>query len=123
MLSHLFGKPQIPVVPTITTIMPDIASKEIRNGRLPKLNTDTISLAPSEHCHFVDKASLVTEETVTSHYEGRRSGWSLRVMKGVTYRIGASRGIPVKKRVQEYTNGLLYITNQRIIFVAREKGF
>lgn len=44
-------------------------------------------------------------------------------MKGVTYRIGASRGIPVKKRVQEYTNGLLYITNQRIIFVAREKGF
>jgi hypothetical protein len=122
-LSGLFNKPKTPTTPVLLSIMPDIASSEIKAGRLPQLNVDTIILSQGEYCHFVDKASLTIEKNVTTHYEGRSSGWSFRVMKGLSYRIGGFRGVPVREIVQDYTKGILYITNRRIIFVAQANGF
>lgn len=59
---------------------------------------------------------------VTS-YEGGSSGWSFRVFKGVNYRIGKMKGRPIRENVQEATNGILYLTNKRVIFVAKSNGF
>jgi hypothetical protein len=123
-LSKLFGlnNKQVPMIPKMTTIMPAIAVNEIRAGRLPQLNTNTIILGKNELCRFVDQASLIMDRTST-HYEGRSSGVSFRIIRGVYYRIGQSRGTPVKTKTQEYENGVLYITDRRVIFVAQSNGF
>lgn len=61
--------------------------------------------------------SVVKEIRTTSHsYEGGSHGMSFRVMKGVSYRVGATRGQikPVQSLV-ETSRGALIITNKRIL--------
>lgn len=43
-------------IPTVTTILPDVARQEIIAGRLPILNTDKLFLKRGEKIHFIDKA-------------------------------------------------------------------
>ena len=37
-------------VPTVTTILPDLAKQEILSGRLPRLNTDNLFLKKGGYC-------------------------------------------------------------------------
>lgn len=60
--------------------------------------------------------SMYQEKTV-KEYGGRRSGWSFRVMKGVTYHTGGSRIKPIEHTFMDNKGtGTLYITNKHIIF-------
>lgn len=123
-ISDLFGlsKPATPAPPSMISIMPPLAIKAIEYGKLPKLATKSLILDKGEYCRYVDKACLVTEKTIT-RYQGSHSGYSVRIIKGVTYRTGKSRTNPIKDRIPEYTPGYLYITDSRIVFVAKENGF
>ncbi|MFA4876562.1 MAG: hypothetical protein WC586_04045 [Methanoregula sp.] len=61
--------------------------------------------------------SIVKEMRTTSHtYEGGSQGMSFRIMKGVSYRVGATRGQikPVQSLV-ETSRGAFIITNKRIL--------
>lgn len=57
-------------------------------------------------------------ETKTQrHFEGGSHGASIRIMKGVYYRVGAFKGHPVEVQVTEKTDrGLLVVTNKNIFF-------
>lgn len=123
-INDLFGgyQPSVPTPPAISTVLPASAINEINAGRLPKLNVTTIMLAPGEVCHYVDKACLITKKTLR-HYRNRNQGMSFRVMKGVTYRTGGGETHPIEEEVPVFTGGYLYFTNQRVIFVARDKAF
>lgn len=107
----------------ITSILPDIAVNEIINGRLPQINTDTIFLLNGEICHFIDRAIIVKEKKEITGYEGGSTGWSFRVLNGVNYRVGKNKGHPIREIVNDKTKGIFYITNIRIIFVAKRNGF
>lgn len=120
LLSRYINRQQ--TVGSLLTIMPEIASNEIRAGRLPQINTNTILLSKDEFCRFVDRAALLQDKEVT-RYEGRSSGFSIRLVKGLTYRVGSSRGIPIKEKVVNQITGILYITDRRLLFVAKENGF
>jgi hypothetical protein len=78
---------------------------------------------------FGDGASLVEARRLPGEWVGRSQGVSLRVMKGVSYRIGGNRGT-FQQGAEVPTvidTGRLTISNQRIVFQGnkqtREWGF
>jgi hypothetical protein len=123
-ISDLFGlnRNQAPIPPVMVSVLPSAAITTIRSGMLPQLNTQSLLLEKGELCRFVDKACLVTENTIT-RYEGNRDGFSVRVIKGLTYHTGRTRINPIREKIPVYTPGYLYITDKRIVFVAKENGF
>ena len=53
LLDAIFGNNQ---PPKINSILPTAAKNEIRAGRLPILNTDSLFLKRGEKIHYIDKA-------------------------------------------------------------------
>lgn len=106
-------------IPTVTTILPDAARQEIIAGRLPILNTDKLFLKRGEKIHFIDKAINMEQKTVKEfrHVGGSTPG----LFEGTRWSSGRGRTVEHTELVQH--RGILYITNQRIVFQATEWGF
>jgi hypothetical protein len=119
-------------MPAFTTIMPGEAVNEIMNGRLPRLNANTIALAGGEYCHYFDKAKLQTSR-IQKSWKTRGGGYiggatSFRLFKRLTIHGGRSYSRNSETRVEEREvaeefRGFLYITNRRIVFVSSKHGF
>lgn len=63
-----------------------------------------------------DGVSMYQEKTV-KEYGGRRSGWSFRVMKGVTYHTGGTKIQPIEHTYMDFKgHGKLYITSKHLVF-------
>lgn len=106
-------------IPTVTTILPDVARQEVIAGRLPILNTDKLFLKRGEKIHFIDKAINMEKKTVK---EFRHMGGSAPGLFEGT-RVSTGRGKTVEHTELVQHRGILYITNQRIVFQATEWGF
>ncbi len=116
-LDALFGsKNQIPIV---TSILPTAAKNEIEAGRLPILNTDKVFLKKGEKIHFIDKAVNLEEKIVKEYHHIGHSTPGL--FKGNRWSTGRGKTIERTELVQH--RGILYITNQRVIFQAKDWGF
>lgn len=117
-LSTLLGiiPPEQP--PQLNSIFPSGAIQKIRNGSLPIIQADKVILSKGETCHFVDVGAALTEK---KKYRRVHSGGSYHMWKGYTAHLGHSESVPISQ--PEYTKGIFYITNQRIIFVAKNHGF
>lgn len=105
-------------IPQLQTILPFVAVQKIQSGNLPVLQVDKLILKSGEICHFVDVGAIITDR---KHYQSRRRGSSVRIAKGWAVHTGSSTSIPVT--TAEVTRGVFYITNQRIVFVAKRHGF
>lgn len=106
-------------IPTVTTILPDAARQEILAGRLPILNTDKLFLKRGEKIHFIDKAINLEQKVVKEYVHTGHSTPGL--LKGNRWSTGRGKTIEHTKLIQH--RGILYITNQRIVFQATEWGF
>ena len=63
------------------------------------------------------------QEKITKEWVGRTSGYSIRILKGLTYRTGQMKGRPVEHSSMELNGtGTLYITNKNMIFHSPQKG-
>lgn len=80
-------------------------------------------LRNGEVCHYQRPASSVVTKNLVTRYEGRSSGVSVRVMKGVSIRSGSSRGVPIREDVKREYDGTLTITNQRVVMSSEKGGF
>lgn len=90
-----------------------------------KLEADDFNaiLKKGEKIHHADNAILKEIKTVSLGYSGGSRGVSIRIMRGVSYRVGAHRGNIVKEDVwKETSKGALLITNQRL-FLTPFGGF
>ena len=106
-------------IPTVTSILPGAARQEIIAGRLPILNTDKLFLKKGEKIHFIDKAVNMEQKKVKEY---RHSGFSAPgFFEGNRYSRGRGRTVEHIELVQH--RGILYVTNQRIVFQAKEWGF
>lgn len=106
-------------IPTVTSILPGVARQEIIAGRLPILNTDKLFLKKGEKIHFIDKAVNMEQKKVKEY---RHSGFSTPgLFEGNRYSRGRGRTVEHIELVQH--RGILYVTNQRIVFQAKEWGF
>jgi hypothetical protein len=88
---------------------------EIENGQLPILNVP-ISLQRKEVCHFSCHCSWreLRTRTVRVNYSGPTA--SIRIMKGVRWRVGSIAAQRVTEtNLVEVAAGTLYITNKRVI--------
>lgn len=104
-------------------VLPYIFVASIRNeNELPVLNSinfddgSHVILKKDEKIHL-GAITILKEIRTTSHsYQGGSHGVSIRLMKGVSYRVGAHRGhvIPVQSLI-ETSRGALIITNKRLL--------
>lgn len=63
------------------------------------------------------------EEKVEKEFVRNNGGFSFKVMKGVYYHTGRSKGHPIEhKYMDKVAVGNLYITNQNLIFYSPERG-
>lgn len=117
LLDVLFGNTN--QIPTVTTILPIAAKNELMAGRLPILNADNVFLKKGEKIHFIDKAINLEEKIVKEYQHIGHSSPGL--FEGNRWSSG--RGKTVEKTELVQHRGILYITNQRIIFQAKDWGF
>ena len=123
LLSWLFGQPTPPPLPKVNTILPDVAEQEIKNGRLPRLNTDTIFTQKGEYIHYIDKAILLKDKT-KKHYRTKNMGFSAPgLFKGDRVHFGEAKAEPVEEIITEQIKGILYVTKKRVIYVNKDNGF
>ena len=92
--------------------------QEFEQRGLPELNIETLKLGQNEVCHFFGEAKFCKLKQQTTGYEGGSRGTSFRVMKGVSFRVGNYKGHYIREQITEKTNGLIYLTNKKIIFTA-----
>jgi hypothetical protein len=97
---------------------------EIQAGNLPTVEVKNLVLQKGESPHWAEPASLLEERVVSRRYEGGSQGVSIRIMKGVSYRVGASRGnLIADKQIVPVSTGSLVVTNKRVIFNGNAKSF
>lgn len=97
----------------------------IKKGRLPVVEPHEamIRTNPGEIVHAEIYVDMLDEKTYR-HFVGGSSGVSVRIMKGVSYRTGSTRGrsIPVTEIVV-VDSGLLSVTNKRVAFIGNRQNF
>jgi hypothetical protein len=80
----------------------------------------TFQLKKDERVYLVASgAALVETRRGKGHYEGGNSGVSIRIARGMSYRVGASRGTFVQGEERPAVideDGEALITNQRVVF-------
>jgi hypothetical protein len=97
---------------------------EIQNGNPPTVSVPNVILQKNEVAFWSEPGNILEERVVGRRYEGGSKGVSFRIMKGVSYRVGAHRGhIVTDKAVVPVSAGHLIITNKRVIFRGDAKSF
>jgi hypothetical protein len=100
-----------------------ILLNQLEKGNLPVIYNAPIVVQKDEIVHWQVNATLLTPKTVTTGYVGGSRGVSIRVMKGVSYRVGSSRSTPIRESVTIRNAGNLIVTNKRIVFTGSGKSF
>lgn len=96
----------------------------IQTGTLPSINPTGLILQKGEIAHWEEAANYLEEKVVKRGYVGGSQGVSFRLMKGVTYRVGASKGNLVSETaVVPTSTGKLVITDRRVVFSGDKKSF
>jgi hypothetical protein len=118
-ISPLFG------ISNLQSQFPDIMSRMLvakcNDGRLSAIEDPILLPKRNETVHLETNASLM-KERVVREYRGGSSGVSFRVMKGVSYRVGASRGKMVQTGTEIVVedSGTLSVTSQRAVFMGEK---
>lgn len=68
---------------------------------LPTVVTTSLILQSDEKCHYSRSATKIVTKNKIVGYTGGNSDLNIRIIKGMNYRIGASKGAPIRRNVQE----------------------
>lgn len=90
---------------------------------LPVVFGHNLILKEGERCHYTGSATHVKTKNVVVGYSGGNNGVSIRLAKGVSYRVGTSKAAPIRGNVEERTPGDLSITSKRIVFSGAKGAF
>ncbi|MCK9581061.1 MAG: Atg14 domain-containing protein [Methanoregula sp.] len=104
-------------------LIPHIYTYSIKNeNTIPPVSLNigegmsNVILKKNEEIKFVVQAKLKEPRIVKLGYEGGSHGVSIRLMKGVSYRVGAHRGhIRKEEQLVDTSSGYFMITNKRIL--------
>jgi len=98
--------------------------REITQGNIPSVVVPGLVLQKNEIAYWAEPASIVEERVISRQFVGGSHGVSIRIMKGVSYRVGASRGhVESRTGIVPISTGDLVITSKRVIFRGNKKGF
>ncbi|HRH55287.1 MAG TPA: hypothetical protein PK609_00255 [Candidatus Paceibacterota bacterium] len=97
---------------------------EIQLGNIPEVFVPNLITEKDEKVYWAEPAQLIEEKVIKRRYEGGSQGVSLRIAKGVSYRVGGSRGHLVSETgLVPVGTGELVITNKRVVFRGDGKTF
>jgi hypothetical protein len=101
----------------LADVFPRFIIARANAGRLPVLQQPRMMLKKGEVCYAETEAGLIKEVAVRE-YHGGSQGVSFRIVKGVRYHVGASRGrfVTVGTRREVADEGELTITSQRAVY-------
>jgi hypothetical protein len=94
-------------------------------SNLPSSVSSGLALKKGEVVVYrLDEVGLVEYRSNGSSYSGGSQGFSFRIMKGVSYRVGANRGAIVKnpETPQMVDEGSATFTNQRVVFAGANQS-
>ncbi len=122
-IQRLFNIPSDKISAELQVLDKHKVLRQIQSGILPTCHTNII-LKKGEVAHFSYFADLIEERAVRGRYQGGSAGVSFRVAKGVSFRVGQSRGTYHSDREPvAVSSGKLTVTNKRIIFDGDKKRF
>ena len=87
------------------------------------ISNPTISLQTGEECYYQYEATAYHEKNIVTGHKSSGAGVSFRVAKGVYARTGGGVSQVVRENVGEYFDGMLYITNFRVVLLTPKYGF
>ena len=91
---------------------------DIEAGNLPELEPD-INLTKAERLHFREPATWYEERVQTTRVNYGGLNYRIKIAKGLSYRIGTIKPERIRAtELQPIDEGLLYLTNKRLVFVA-----
>ncbi|MFA5387428.1 MAG: hypothetical protein WC322_03455 [Candidatus Paceibacterota bacterium] len=97
---------------------------EIQEGNMPIINIANLVIQKNEKVYWAEPSTLLEEKVLRRAYAGGSSGVSFRIAKGVSYRVGSSRGHLVSETgIVVVSTGKLIITSKRVIFQGDKKSF
>ena len=88
-----------------------------------ELQNVSMKLRPGEACYFEGKGFSCDSKEVITGYRHSSQGRSIRVMKGYSIHKSNGQSEAIRKTVQTKYPGRLFITNERIVFLAERHGF
>lgn len=109
---------------SITKIAQTAILNNVQSGKLPASPAMLpILLGKGESLLWTYGNVTLYQEKIEKEFVGRHGGFSVRVMKGVTYRIGQHKGKPVEHSyMNNMGTGELYVTNKHLIFQSPTKA-
>lgn len=101
-----------------------VVLRDLQNGVYPTCNVQLpIILGKNEHVLWAYNGVSMYMEKIERETVGRSGGFSFRVCKGVTYRVGQFKGHPIEhSRMNLEGNGILIVTNKNLIFYSQQKN-
>ena len=100
---------------------------DIVEGRVPIADIKgslPFNLKKSEEVVHLFRSVRYLEERVHRTYVGGSHGVSIRVVRGLYYRVGAFKGTPIDTSQMEFVDsGLLLVTTQNLYYQGQRKGF
>lgn len=102
--------------------------RELTEGKLPDkfsvVGNLPFNMQRGERLVWLFQGVRYYEQRTRRHTEGRTSGVSIRIARGVYYRTGGFKGYPVETTVNEHkATGVLALTTKHIYFASPEKSF
>lgn len=105
-----------------------IVLRDVLEGKIPnRVRIDTtlpFNFLKDEKIIWIFMNTRYYQFKTHKYYTGGSQGFSIRITKGVYYRVGGFRGHPVSKtELTLIDEGILCITNKNIYFGGKEKSF
>lgn len=104
--------------PVLQSILPTQVTSLIYSGQLPDLVSSKLILKQCEKCRYVEIGAIMTEKKYSYRWN---SGSSYKSWFGSRGHTGTGESIPMYE--PEFTKGLLYFTDKRVVFVATKHSF
>jgi hypothetical protein len=94
----------------------------INSGRMAPISNPSLLLKRGESAYWSLAAALM-KEVLQKEYQGRSSGVSFRIAKGVRYHVGQSRGnlVVTGSSLVAADTGFLWITSQRAVYMGAKQ--
>lgn len=88
-----------------------------------ELRNVSMKLRPDEACYFEGEGFSYHSKDVVSGYKRNSHGSSMRVMRGYSIHRSNGQSDVIRKTVKTEYRGRLFITSERIVFLAERYGF
>ena len=110
-----------------TKVVKGSVLRDLLNGKVPERvaiqGNFPFNLQKGEKLVWLFQDAKYYEQKTRRHFQGRSSGFSIRVARGLYYRTSGFRGYPVETKEDVYVGtGLLAFTTKHLYFTGGAKG-